>query len=73
MKAIEVTGTFDKEGNLTVDLPFTLREQEVKLLILIPEQEDNEAWLKATSKSPAFDFLAHQEEDIYSLDDGKPL
>ncbi len=69
MKAIETTGVFDKDGNLTLDIPFSLREQKVKPVILIPEQDDNKAWLKESSKSTAFDFLAHPEEDIYSLQD----
>lgn len=30
-------------------------------------------WLKAAARNPAFDFLKDPEEDIYTLDDGKPF
>ena len=30
-------------------------------------------WLKALIRNPAFEFLNNLEEDIYTLDDGKPF
>jgi len=30
-------------------------------------------WLQAATSNPAFDFLKDQEEEIYTLDDGKPF
>lgn len=30
-------------------------------------------WLKAVLGNPAFDFLLDPEEDIYTIDDGKPF
>jgi hypothetical protein len=35
----------------------------------IPEEE----WLKFASSNEAFDFLNYPAEDIYTLEDGKPL
>lgn len=30
-------------------------------------------WLYAAAHNPAFDFLADSREDIYSVDNGKPI
>ncbi len=30
-------------------------------------------WLYAAARNPAFDFLADSREDIYFVDDGKPI
>lgn len=75
MKAIETTGRFDKEGKLHLEIPLSLRNQKVKLIILIPEEEDitDEEWLSALGENEAFSFLQDPEEDIYSLEDGKPI
>jgi tetratricopeptide (TPR) repeat protein len=38
------------------------------------EGEINESeWLRAVATNPAFDFLKNPEEDIYTLDNGKPF
>ena len=49
--------------------------QKVKLIILIPEVEDieEEEWLSAIQNNEAFDFLHDPEEDIYSIEDGRPI
>ncbi|MEM1326273.1 MAG: hypothetical protein AAGI23_09985 [Bacteroidota bacterium] len=42
-----------------------------------PEYDDSEItdeeWLAALMTNSAFDFLHDEEEDIYTLEDGKPL
>lgn len=76
MKAIETTGKIDKNGLLRLDKPLRLREKNVKIIILMPEEneiEDEKLWLNSISNNPAFAFLNDKEEDIYSLADGKPL
>ncbi len=75
MKAIETTGKIDKEGVLHLDTPLELKEQTVKVIVLIPEEVEIEEqeWLKAISHNSAFDFLHEEKEDIYSLSDGKPF
>jgi hypothetical protein len=30
-------------------------------------------WLKAAASNPAFDFLRDPEQDIYTLEDGRPF
>jgi hypothetical protein len=43
----------------------------------IPPIEDEECdeaeWLRAAAQSPAFDSLAEPEEDVYTIEDGKPF
>lgn len=75
MKAIETTGRFDEQGKLSIEFPLSLRNQKVKLIILIPEVEDieEEEWLSAIQNNEAFDFLHDPEEDIYTIEDGRPI
>ena len=76
MKAIEITGKIDNEGILTIDQPLKLHNKQVKIIILIPEEEDemdDTLWLQAISSNSAFDFLEEEEEDIYTIEDGEPI
>lgn len=57
----------------------SLRDSE-RFQALIQEESDREdgeidesEWLRAAATNPAFDFLKNPEEDIYTLDDGKPF
>lgn len=34
---------------------------------------DEQEWLKAASTNPAFNSLAEPNEDVYTLDDGRPF
>ncbi len=43
------------------------------ILMLDDNDIDEMEWLKAAATNPAFDFLNNFEEDIYSLEDGKPF
>lgn len=73
MVAIETQGRIDREGKLLLDEPLQLRDQPVRVLILVPELDESDAeWLQAVSRSPSFDFL-REEEEVYSREDGKPL
>jgi len=76
LTAIETTGTIERNGKIVVDETFSVSAPtSVRVIVLFPESEDlNESeWLQAASKNEAFDFLNSPEEDIYSLEDGKPL
>lgn len=77
MKAIEIAGKIDERGVLQLDHPLRLHNKQVKVIILIPEEvdemEEDDWWLRAIMSNPAFDFLADEEEDIYTLDDGEPM
>ncbi len=77
MKAVAVKGKIDKDGMLQLSDSLAYRDQEVQVIILIPEGEDelpnNAEWLAELSSNPAFDFLDDEAEDIYTLQDGKPF
>lgn len=74
MRAIELTGTIDKQGNLHLDEPvFQVGPGRVRVLLLSSEdaEADESEWLRAAANNPAFDFLHDPAEDIYNRDDGK--
>jgi len=76
MNAIETTGIVDAEHQLRLDQPLPIPGQSrVRVIVLVPEAEDfpEEAWTKAASASPAFDFLKDAAEDVYTAVDGKPF
>jgi hypothetical protein len=76
MAAIEMTGTVDEQRHIQLDepLPFS-GPKKVRIIILYPttEEMDETEWLYAASHNPAFAFLHDAEEDIYTLEDGKPF
>lgn len=75
MKAIETTGQIDQHGMLHVAEPLATKDKRVKVIVLVPESEDDEEtqWLKSVSKNPAFSFLEDPAENVYSMKDGKPF
>jgi hypothetical protein len=76
IKAIEVTGQIDKDGELHLDEALPVQgPSRVRVILLIENSEamEEQEWLRAASRSPAFKFLRDQEEDIYALSDGKPF
>ena len=76
MQALETVGTIDKKGYLILSKPLELRNKVVKIIVLIADDDDtieNEQWLAALSTNPVYDFLKDDEEDIYTLSDGKPF
>ncbi|MFW5774277.1 MAG: hypothetical protein ACOCWD_06310 [Tangfeifania sp.] len=77
MKALEVKTKTDNNGHLKVDIPLNLKNKDVRLLILMNENndivEDEKLWLYSVKNNPSFDFLNDPEEDVYSLNDGKPI
>lgn len=76
LRAIEVEGTVDEQHRLHVDEPLPVGGPgRVRVLVLIPDSpvpEDQE-WLRAAASNPAFDFLKHEEEDLYGRVDGRPF
>ena len=76
MQAIEMTGTIDEHRHLQLDgnLPFD-GPRRVKVIVLYDANDEVEAgeWLEAVASNPAFDFLNEPQEDIYTLEDGRPF
>ena len=77
LTAIETTGTINTNHQIVLDeqLPINAPTR-VRVIVLFDENTDDFAekeWLKAASENGAFDFLNDEGEDIYTLEDGKPL
>ena len=72
---VELSGTVDEQGRLHVEQPLPLHgPRQVRVWVLIEEEPlSEEAWLHAVAHNPAFADLASPEEDIYTLEDGKPF
>jgi hypothetical protein len=76
MAAVELTGTIDEHHQLRLDsLPPVAGPMRVRVLVLYPvdDEWDEAEWLRYAAGSPAFDALRDAAEDIYTLDDGKPM
>jgi len=75
MKAIEVSGFLDEKGQLNLDTPIKIVNQRVKVILLIPEEEEisDAAWLNGMASNSAFKFLEDEAEDIYTINDGQPM
>jgi len=37
------------------------------------EEIDEKEWLRLANANPVFDFLKEPEEDIYTIEDGRPF
>jgi len=75
-RAIEARGMIDAQRRLLLEGPLPITgPTRVRVIILLPDETDIDEmeWLKAAASNPAFDFLKAPEEDIYSLEDGRPF
>ena len=77
MKAIELNTKTDKSGHLKINYALDKKERNVRVIILVDEKNNEDfeekLWLDSVSSNPAFDFLKDPDEDIYSLNDGRPF
>ena len=61
---------------IVLDEPFDLPTHAPLIVTVLPaasEPESEEGWLRATTSSGAFAFLADPAEDIYTVKDGEPF
>jgi hypothetical protein len=76
MRAIEATGTLNTQGHIQLDHPKPQAQpSRVRIIMLLGEDNDLAAgeWETAIAANPSFAFLHDPEEDIYTLEDGKPV
>jgi hypothetical protein len=76
LTAIEATGLVDENHELQLDQQLPIsgpRRVRVIVLYEADDEPDEATWLRSAANNPVFDFLKDPEEDIYSLDDGKPF
>ncbi len=73
MKAIELLGRVDETRHLQVEIPETLSPGPVRIIVLIPEEDEaGAAWMQGIAREWA-EELNDPREDLYSLEDGKPV
>jgi hypothetical protein len=73
MKAIEVNGDIDEQHRLRAEVPHDLPAGPVRLIVLLPEEDDaGAAWQTAIAKEWLAE-LNDAREDIYTLEDGQPV
>jgi hypothetical protein len=73
MKAIELIGAIDKEHRLRAQVPQDLAAGPVRLIVLLPEEDEaGSAWAACIARewSPE---LKDTREDLYTLEDGQPV
>ena len=77
MKAVEFISNTDREGNIRIDYKLSAEKKNVRVIILYEDEletfEESDTVEDYVTGNPVFDFLKDPEEDIYTLEDGKPV
>ena len=76
LTAIETTGTINANHQIVLDEDSPDNApSRARVIVLYDENTDlNEReWMRAASKNEPFGFLKDEAEEIYTLEDGKPL
>ncbi|HEY0547835.1 MAG TPA: hypothetical protein VGC91_20820 [Pyrinomonadaceae bacterium] len=76
LSAIELSGTVNENHQIHLDEPLPIEaSKRVRVIVLYATDDDisEKDWRQAAAANPAFAFLNDPAEDIYSLEDGKPL
>ncbi len=76
LTAIETTATINANHEIVLDeeLPSNAPSR-VRVIVLFDENTDigEKEWLNVAANNEVFEFLNDGAEDIYTLEDGKPL
>lgn len=74
MKTIELIANVDEQHRLSVEVPTDVKPGPVKIVLALPTDTEEEEgwWQEAISEIWAADW-SDPAEDIYTLEDGKPI
>ena len=73
LKALELIGKVDAKHQLQAQMPEVLSPGPVRIIVLMPEEDEaGGAWRQGIAREWAAE-LRDPREDIYTLEDGKPL
>jgi hypothetical protein len=73
IKAIELVGDIDDEHLLKAKVPEQLPAGPVRLIVLLPEEDEaGGAWEAGVAREWSAE-LKESREDIYTLEDGQPV
>jgi len=75
MKAFDLVAEVDEQRRLQMTLPQSVMPGRVRVLVLVPEAEEDETdlpWMQGIAREWESE-LADKREDIYTLEDGEPI
>jgi hypothetical protein len=73
MNAIELLGDVDERHELRVQVPSGVPTGPVRVIVLVPDEDEAGAvWHQGIANEWAAE-LSDSREDIYTLDDGRPV
>ena len=74
LTSLETTATIGTHRQLVLDdeLPAEVSGR-VRVIVLFDDDVADAEWMKSAAANSAFEFLADEREDIYTLSDGKSL
>lgn len=76
LSALEISGVVNRNHQIELDEPLPINSDTRVRVIVLYSNDDGfteKEWLQSVSKNEAFDFLKSDSEDIYTLEDGKPI
>ena len=74
LTSIETTATMGAERQLVLDDDIPVQVSgRVRVIVLFDDDVADPDWMRSAAANSAFDFLADEGEDIYTLEDGKPV
>jgi len=72
MKAIELIGEVDEQHRLHAEVPADVPAGQVRVIVLPGEDEAGSLWAHGIASEWSAE-LSDPREDIYTLDDGRPV
>ena len=76
LSALELSGVINRNHQIELDEPLPIDSNTRVRVIVLYSNDDGfseKEWLQNVSKNEVFDFLKSDSEDIYTLEDGKPI
>ncbi len=71
-KTIETTGIVNNGKIIYLDIPLPFSDNS-KVKVTVTDFDKEEEWLKSATKNPVLKDIFNTDEDIYTLEDGKPF
>jgi hypothetical protein len=73
MKAIELLGNVDDQHRLRAEVPEDVPTGAVRVIVLVPEEDTaGNSWAEGIAAAWS-DELSDTRQDVYTLNDGRPV
>ncbi len=73
MKAIELIGDVDEQHRLHAQVPTEIPAGQVRLIVFLPGEDEAGGFWADGIASESSEELSDPREDLYTLDDGRPV